>query len=118
MVRMKLGFVGFVDTPHCATELRISGFFNIAGNLNHILPLSLPTFTLSLFSLSLSLFFITYRDVHVANRINLLWNICHHCRSKFYNGTCTNLDICNALFFSSFGSHSMTFSFYFTRALE
>lgn len=114
MVRMKLGFVGFVDAPQCATALRISGFFNIAGNLNHVLPLPLPPISLPI---SLSLFFITYRDAHVANRINLLWNICHHCHSKFYNGTYTNLDIRNALFFSSFSSfgRSTIFSLYSIR---
>lgn len=56
VVRMKLGFVGFVDAPHCATALRISGFFNIAGNLNSS-SLSLSLCSLSPIILFLSFFY-------------------------------------------------------------
>lgn len=93
-----------------AAALRISGFFNIAGNLNHIFPRSSLLCSLFLF-----FFYITYRDAHVANRINLLWNICHHCRSKFYNGAYTNLCIHNALFFSSIWTFYNLFSIFRTR---
>lgn len=38
MVQMKLGFADLWIFPqHCVTALRISGFFNIASNLDHVL---------------------------------------------------------------------------------